>query len=517
MLQDKGYKVWYDEYTLTLGDNLRRSIEQGLAQSRYAVVVLSPSFFAKKWTNLELDGLFALEKPGEKRILPVWHNVSATDVERFSSFMAMRLGVPTSKGLDQVVEMIDEAVQRENGSTAKLQPPSPSSSPSLHPHSIELLMAAKESNGSITAVWHMGGFSVTAGGQSFGPDGDPRTVAVNIHCLQELVVKGLAEQPSESAFVLTQEGFDYVVPAGVAQAPQPQLPNLTQANLPLAKDIMQAAVAGNGRVYSSASMHGHSLQAGGRGWESGGDRRIVARWKSVLRELVDTGLLMPRSEQVYLVSHLGYLWTDSMNVQSQISERTLQRFRFLKYLYEKAGGGEFVTVPHEDVAQNVGLSEDDYTNAFRYLAQEGLVRGSDKGVCLTHAGVVEIETALSHSETPTEHFPVNIIQIGQMSNSQIQQGTVGSTQSGSFASLDLAAVAEFVAGLKTVLPQLGLTGNNEAVARSDIVTIETQLSSPQPKVEIIKESLRSMRSIAEGAAGSMAASGIITGIAKLLG
>ena len=131
--------------------------------------------------------------------------------------------------------------------------------------------------------------------------------------------------------------------------------------------------------------------------------------------------------------------------------------------------------------------------------------------------MVEVEAALSQPDKPTEHFPVNIIHIEQMSHSQIQQGTVGSTQSGTFTSLDLAAVAEFVAGLKTMLPQLGLTGDDEAVAQSDIATIETQLSSPRPKVEIIKESLRSIRNIAEGTVGSMAASGIIAGVARLLG
>jgi hypothetical protein len=67
-----------------------------------------------------------------------------------------------------------------------------------------------------------------------------------------------------------------------------------------------------------------------------------------------------------------------------------------------------------------------------------------------------------------------------------------------------------------MLPQLGLTGDDEAVAQSDLATIETQLSSPRPKVEIIKESLRSIRNIAEGTVGSMAASGIIAGVAKLL-
>jgi hypothetical protein len=176
-----------------------------------------------------------------------------------------------------------------------------------------------------------------------------------------------------------------------------------------------------------------------------------------------------------------------------------------------------MTVPNAEITQNVGLSQGDFTDAFRYLAQERLASGSSSGVRLTHAGVVEIEAALSQPDTPTQHFPVNIIHIEQMSHSQIQQGTVGSTQSGTFASLDLAAVAEFIGGLKTQLPQLGLASDDEAVAQSDLVTIETQLSSPRPKAEIIKESLRSIRNIAEGAVGSLAASGIVAGIAKLLG
>ena len=204
-----------------------------------------------------------------------------------------------------------------------------------------------------------------------------------------------------------------------------------------------------------------------------------------------------------------------------IAERTLQRFRFLKYLYERAGGSEYTTVPYQEIAQAIGLSDDEITDTFRYLAQEGLVLGGSiggsNGAHLTHAGIVEIEAALTKPDKPTEHFPVNIIHIGQMNQSQIQQGAIGSTQSGTFASLDLAAVAKFILGLKDQLPQLGLTGNDEAVAESDIAAIESQLSSPRPKTEIIKESLRSIRNIAEGAVGSLAASGIVAGTAELLG
>lgn len=105
-LRRKGLRVWYDEFTLTLGDSLRRSIDRGLAQSRYGVVVLSPHFFAKEWPQKELDGLVAREVGSGKIILPVWHNVTWEEVSRFSPTLADKLAVSTARGLDAVVEEI---------------------------------------------------------------------------------------------------------------------------------------------------------------------------------------------------------------------------------------------------------------------------------------------------------------------------------------------------------------------------------------------------------------------------
>jgi hypothetical protein len=58
------YKVWYDEFELRLGDSLRESIDQGLAASRYGILVLSPHFFAKPWPKEELDALTTLRMSG---------------------------------------------------------------------------------------------------------------------------------------------------------------------------------------------------------------------------------------------------------------------------------------------------------------------------------------------------------------------------------------------------------------------------------------------------------------------
>lgn len=110
-LIDVGFSVWYDEFALKLGDHLRRSIDKGLAQSRYGLVILSPNFFAKEWPQRELDGLTAKELGGEKVILPVWHKVDREYVMRFSPTLADRLAVSTEEGIDKVIEEVLKVVE----------------------------------------------------------------------------------------------------------------------------------------------------------------------------------------------------------------------------------------------------------------------------------------------------------------------------------------------------------------------------------------------------------------------
>ena len=57
-LASRGIRVWYDSREITLGDDFRKKIDEGLAQSRYAVVVVSPSF-RKFWPEAELDAFRA--------------------------------------------------------------------------------------------------------------------------------------------------------------------------------------------------------------------------------------------------------------------------------------------------------------------------------------------------------------------------------------------------------------------------------------------------------------------------
>ncbi len=104
-LRDAGVAVWYDEFRLEWGDSLRRAIDQGLANSRYGIVLLSPAFLKrKKWAEHELDGLLACEQSGNKVVLPVWHNVKREDVLEYAPALADRF----AKSSDSIEDIVRE-------------------------------------------------------------------------------------------------------------------------------------------------------------------------------------------------------------------------------------------------------------------------------------------------------------------------------------------------------------------------------------------------------------------------
>lgn len=92
----EGLDVWYDEFTLRIGDSLRQKIDKGLAHSRVGLVVLSPSFVKKGWTNYELDGIVTRTVSGEQILLPIWHNITKQQVVDFSPSLADKVARSTT-------------------------------------------------------------------------------------------------------------------------------------------------------------------------------------------------------------------------------------------------------------------------------------------------------------------------------------------------------------------------------------------------------------------------------------
>jgi hypothetical protein len=116
-LKRANVEVWYDEFSLKLGDSIRRAIDMGLRSSRFGVVVISKAFLERKWPQYELDGLIEREMTGEDRVLlPVWYNITHEEISAYSPSLTGRKAAIFAHGLDSVVSQILSVIHPQGSS-----------------------------------------------------------------------------------------------------------------------------------------------------------------------------------------------------------------------------------------------------------------------------------------------------------------------------------------------------------------------------------------------------------------
>jgi hypothetical protein len=218
------------------------------------------------------------------------------------------------------------------------------------------------------------------------------------------------------------------------------------------------------------------------------------------------------------VGHLTCTDWKEKDMDNKIRETQRRRFQFLLKLYELSNVDELFSIDAFELGGQLGFPKNEISRIDDYLRGENLITGiASTLIAITHQGIVEIERALTKPDEPTTYFPpVNIIQVAQMIDSQIQQGTSQSSQVLNYSSNDIEAITKFIADLKGQLPELKLDADTQAEVEADVETIETQVKSPRPKHVIIREGLLSLRRILEGAAGSVIAALLVQQIVALL-
>lgn len=105
--------VWYDEYSLKVGDSLRENIEAGLKETQKCIVVLSPNFLSNEgWGKAEFDSIFTREILEKKNvILPIWHNVGVEDVYQYSPRLADKVGLSSGMGVEELARQLVHVIK----------------------------------------------------------------------------------------------------------------------------------------------------------------------------------------------------------------------------------------------------------------------------------------------------------------------------------------------------------------------------------------------------------------------
>ncbi|MDQ2084480.1 toll/interleukin-1 receptor domain-containing protein [Xanthobacteraceae bacterium Astr-EGSB] len=106
--------VWFDQYSLRVGDSLREAIETGLKECPKCILLLTPNFLDNNgWTKREYDSIFTRELVEKQRvILPVWHQVTAEDVFAYSPILADRVGAQWSEGVEETARKLLRVIQQ---------------------------------------------------------------------------------------------------------------------------------------------------------------------------------------------------------------------------------------------------------------------------------------------------------------------------------------------------------------------------------------------------------------------
>ena len=106
--------VWFDEYSLNIGDHLRESIEKGIRECTKCVLILSPNFINNKgWTKVEFNSIFTRELIEETNIvLPVWCGVSKKELYEYCPTLVDKVGVKIELGLETVIGKLNNAIRQ---------------------------------------------------------------------------------------------------------------------------------------------------------------------------------------------------------------------------------------------------------------------------------------------------------------------------------------------------------------------------------------------------------------------
>lgn len=113
-LEKIGVKVWFDEFSLKVGDRLSKSIDEGLIKSKFGIVMISKRFLEKRWTEYEYRSLLSKEENGTKVILPVWHDITREEVKGFSLYLSDRFALNTSKmSINKLALTLTETIRPE--------------------------------------------------------------------------------------------------------------------------------------------------------------------------------------------------------------------------------------------------------------------------------------------------------------------------------------------------------------------------------------------------------------------
>ncbi|NOZ91431.1 MAG: SUMF1/EgtB/PvdO family nonheme iron enzyme [Epsilonproteobacteria bacterium] len=102
---------WIDKEDIKQGDSLFKAINDGLANSSYAIVIISPHFIKSEWTNKELETIFNLLV--EKKIINIfliYHKIDREILIQKYPLLTDTLAFNSEDGIEYIANRISDII-----------------------------------------------------------------------------------------------------------------------------------------------------------------------------------------------------------------------------------------------------------------------------------------------------------------------------------------------------------------------------------------------------------------------
>jgi hypothetical protein len=193
-----------------------------------------------------------------------------------------------------------------------------------------------------------------------------------------------------------------------------------------------------------------------------------------------------------------------MQTEDDLRNTQARRFAYLKHLYDqwfKVPRGNTQSAPATAVDAALGLTRQEGDRIETYLRNRNLIELVSYGprtLSITAFGIDYVERALASPDRPSEFFlPINILHIESVTNSQIQQGTNQSTQSGQWAGVSGEELRRLTHEIRLAFGSLELSHEHRQDVDAHVETLDAQARASKPNHAIVRQTLKSLYSIAE--------------------
>lgn len=112
----------------------------------------------------------------------------------------------------------------------------------------------------------------------------------------------------------------------------------------------------------------------------------------------------------------------------KVKKNNLNRFNILEALYNADSPNKIIEIESKDFLEKNNMTEKEKDDAIRFLIDKGLAEDFGNSTYsfakITTSGIEEYERLYNRPDSPSNYFPakINFINIGNITNSQIQQG-----------------------------------------------------------------------------------------------